>query len=484
MCARRTLAPRSEPDRARALQTTSKMRPKLMSVPRDPSSAGERSEAAPAATELGRDRTVSGSQAIALGLLAAARLAGLRGFLARRPGEAVDIGHELARHRNFDFTTFDAENDTIACWAAIGAAYGGALACMTTSAAGVALEHEALRLASKAGLPLVIVDVQRGSPTALSRNPAVPVVAASSPSECFDRAVEAARIAVDRAMPVILLVDGSIADGRKAWKAPEMSDLEVLDAPLRIDRPGGSCTGCGDAPLLAQVQRSLAATGMARENPVFVSGIGCSNAVPPAVDANGFHTIHGRSAAIATGLKAASPQRQVWVVTSDTDALSTGGNHLIHALRRNVDVKIVLFNGRTSRPQGSTDRPVDTVQLALASGATFVARSVEGDAGHLGAVLRRMGAHEGAAFLEVLRGPGGFDEGSFAPLTDEWDERRPAFAAYTLAGLRSPTRVGVFRAVQETTHHEMERRRTDEARHAQGEPDLEALLRAGEPVGP
>jgi len=299
-------------------------------------------------------RTVSGSEAIALGLLAAARLAGLRGFLASRPGTAVDIVHELARHRNFDFTTFQAEDDASACWAAIGAAYGGALACLTASARGVSLEDEPILLASLAELPLVIVDVQRGIPsTGLSRNPAVPVVAASSPSDCFDRAVEAARIAVTRTTPVILLLDGSTADAREPWKVPEMSDLEVLDAPFRTDRPGRWCTGCGDTSLVAQVQNTFAQTGIARENAVFVAGTGCSNPLPYAMNTNGFHTVHGRSPAIATGLKTVRPERQVWVVTSDDKALSIGGNHLIHALRGNVDVKIVLFNGgKCTLPRG------------------------------------------------------------------------------------------------------------------------------------
>ncbi|MDE2236798.1 MAG: 2-oxoacid:ferredoxin oxidoreductase subunit beta, partial [Elusimicrobia bacterium] len=153
------------------------------------------------------------------------------------------------------------------------------------------------------------------------------------------------------------------------------------------------CPGCGDFAILATVQKLLPSLGIPRENIVFVSGIGCSSRFPYYMNTYGFHSIHGRAPTFATGLKLSNPKLQVWVVTGDGDGLSIGGNHLIHALRRNVDLKILLFNNKIygltkgqasptsefgkktkSTPQGSVDFPVNPVSFALASGATFVAR--------------------------------------------------------------------------------------------------------------
>jgi 2-oxoglutarate/2-oxoacid ferredoxin oxidoreductase subunit beta len=473
------------------------MAPKPRPVPREHDSseplAGDGSEVRRVPIAPGFYRTVTGNEAIALGLLAAARLAGLRGFVASSaPG--ADIVREVSRHQNFDFATCEAEDEINACCAAIGAAYGGALACMITSARGVVLEREAIRLAATAGLPIVIVDVQRGGPsTGLARKSTVPVLAASSPSDCFDRAIEAARIAVARLTPVVLLLDGSVANARGTWKVPEMSDLEVIDAPSRTDRsrlpthrPGAAarwCPSCGDDSILAQAQKALAGTGIAREEVVFVSGIGCSSPFASSMSTHGFRSIHGPGPATATGLKAVRPELQVWAVTSDPGVLSAGGNHFIHALRRNVDVKILLFNDREGTPSGPT---VEPLQLAVASGATFVARSIDVAPDHLDGVLQRMAAHEGAAFLEILTRPRDPIVAAVGEDGMPWDEHAPASAAYALAGLRAPTPIGVFRAVEEPTHHELEQRRRDEARKQRGEPDLEALLRAGDTrlVGP
>jgi 2-oxoglutarate ferredoxin oxidoreductase subunit beta len=182
------------------------------------------------------------------------------------------------------------------------------------------------------------------------------------------------------------------------------------------------CPGCGDYSVLANVQRVMPDLGVPRENFVFVSGIGCSSRFPYYMNTYGFHTIHGRAPAFATGIKAARPELSVWVVTGDGDGLSIGGNHLLHTIRRNLDLQILLFNNRvygltkgqyspTSRvgmktkstPDGAIDHPVDPIAFALGSGATFVARSVDVDAPHLQQVLRRAFEHRGTAFVEILQ---------------------------------------------------------------------------------
>ncbi len=198
------------------------------------------------------------------------------------------------------------------------------------------------------------------------------------------------------------------------------------------------CPGCGDYAILAQVQKLLPELGVPRENFVFISGIGCSSRFPYYVNTYGFHSIHGRAPAIATGLKVSRPDLSVWVVTGDGDALSIGGNHLIHALRRNVDLNILLFNNRIygltkgqysptsetgkvtkSTPFGSVDRPFDPLALALGAAGTFVARSVDVEAKHLQEVLRRAHAHRGASFVEILQNCNVFNDGAFDDLTDK-----------------------------------------------------------------
>jgi 2-oxoglutarate ferredoxin oxidoreductase subunit beta len=196
------------------------------------------------------------------------------------------------------------------------------------------------------------------------------------------------------------------------------------------------CPGCGDYAILAQVQKVLPELGVPRENFVFVSGIGCSSRFPYYVNTYGIHSIHGRAPAIATGLKVSRPELSVWVATGDGDALSIGGNHLIHVLRRNVDLNILLFNNRIygltkgqysptseigkitkSTPLGSVDRPFDPLALALGANGTFVARSVDVEAKHLQAMLRRAHEHRGASFLEILQNCNVFNDGAFEDLT-------------------------------------------------------------------
>ena len=182
------------------------------------------------------------------------------------------------------------------------------------------------------------------------------------------------------------------------------------------------CPGCGDYAILAAVQKVMPDLGIPRENIVFVSGIGCSSRFPYYMNTYGFHTIHGRAPAVATGLKLANPDLKVFVVTGDGDGLSIGGNHLLHALRRNVDLTVLLFNNRIygltkgqysptselgkvtkSSPMGSTDRPVSPCAFALTAGATFVARTVDRNVPHMDQVIRRAAAHKGAAFVEILQ---------------------------------------------------------------------------------
>src|SRR6266571_4953664 len=178
------------------------------------------------------------------------------------------------------------------------------------------------------------------------------------------------------------------------------------------------CPGCGDYAILAQVQKVFPELGIPKEKVVFISGIGCSSRFPYYMNTYGFHSIHGRAPAIATGLKVSRPDLMVWVVTGDGDGLSIGGNHLMHALRRNVDLKILLFNNRIygltkgqysptseigkktkSSPMGSIDSPLNPLTLALGAGATFVARTTANDMQHMLGVLKRAAQHKGAAFV-------------------------------------------------------------------------------------
>src|SRR6266702_2037065 len=202
------------------------------------------------------------------------------------------------------------------------------------------------------------------------------------------------------------------------------------------------CPGCGDYSILAQVQKVMPTLGIPREKIVFVSGIGCSSRFPYYMNTYGFHTIHGRAPTFATGLKVSRPDLQVWVVTGDGDGLSIGGNHLIHALRRNVDLKILLFNNRIygltkgqysptselgkktkSTPYGSVDRPFNPLSLAPGSEATFVARSIDTDRAHLTEVLRAAAAHKGSSFVEIFQNCNIFNDGAFDFVRDDKSNR-------------------------------------------------------------
>ncbi|MCH0563222.1 MULTISPECIES: 2-oxoacid:ferredoxin oxidoreductase subunit beta [unclassified Streptomyces] len=198
------------------------------------------------------------------------------------------------------------------------------------------------------------------------------------------------------------------------------------------------CPGCGDYAILAAVQGFMPELGVARENIVFVSGIGCSSRFPYYMNTYGMHSIHGRAPAIATGLAASRRDLSVWVVTGDGDALSIGGNHLIHALRRNVNLKILLFNNRIygltkgqysptseigkitkSTPMGSLDAPFNPVSLALGAEASFVARTIDSDRKHLTEVLRQAAAHPGTALIEIYQNCNIFNDGAFDALKDK-----------------------------------------------------------------
>jgi 2-oxoglutarate ferredoxin oxidoreductase subunit beta len=197
------------------------------------------------------------------------------------------------------------------------------------------------------------------------------------------------------------------------------------------------CPGCGDYAILAAFQAFLPELEVPRENIVVISGIGCSSRLPYYVNSYGMHSIHGRAPAIATGLAASRPDLSVWVITGDGDALSIGGNHLIHALRRNVNIKILLFNNRIygltkgqysptsergkvtkSTPFGSLDHPFNPLSLALGADASFVARTIDSDRRHLTSVLRAAADHQGAAFIEIYQNCPIFNDDAFAPLKE------------------------------------------------------------------
>ncbi len=197
------------------------------------------------------------------------------------------------------------------------------------------------------------------------------------------------------------------------------------------------CPGCGDYSILSNVQGFLPELGLAKENIVFISGIGCSSRFPYYMNTFGMHSIHGRAPAIATGLAISRPDLSIWVVTGDGDALSIGGNHLIHALRRNVNLKILLFNNRIygltkgqysptseqgkitkSTPEGSIDYSFNPVSLALGAEATFVARTIDSDRKHMTEVLRAAAHHEGTALVEIYQNCNIFNDGAWEPLKD------------------------------------------------------------------
>lgn len=218
-----------------------------------------------------------------------------------------------------------------------------------------------------------------------------------------------------------------------------MSEVLPLTAKdFQTDQEVRWCPGCGDYSILKQVHTVLPQLGIARENIVVVSGIGCSSRFPYYTNTFGMHSIHGRATAVASGLKAARPELSVWIVTGDGDGLSIGGNHMIHLLRRNFDVNILLFNNEIygltkgqysptsplgkvakSTPMGSIDHPFNPAALALGADATFVARSMDRDPAHLQETLIRANQHKGTSFLEIYQNCNIFNDGAFEVFTEK-----------------------------------------------------------------
>ena len=313
---------------------------------------------------------------------------------------------------------------------------------------------------------------------------------------------------------------------------PGLQGVPTSDVPMNrkdftSDQEVRWCPGCGDYIILAAVQGFLPTLGLKRENIVFVSGIGCSSRFPYYLDTYGMHSIHGRAPAIATGLATSRSDLSVWVVTGDGDALSIGGNHLIHAMRRNVNLTILLFNNRIygltkgqysptsepgkvtkSTPMGSVDTPFNPISLALGAEATFVARTLDNDRAHLTEVLQAAAAHRGTALVEIYQNCPIFNDGAFDMLkgagnTDESDARlvrlvhgepvrvgdrewihdahadNPA-QAFEISRLddRAMTHVpiGIFRQVDRPTYDDQVRDQVASARQKQGDGDLAALL--------
>jgi 2-oxoglutarate ferredoxin oxidoreductase subunit beta len=253
------------------------------------------------------------------------------------------------------------------------------------------------------------------------------------------------------------------------------TELPLTAKDFKTDQEVRWCPGCGDYAVLAAVQSFLPELELRRENIVFVSGIGCSSRFPYYMNTYGMHSIHGRAPAIATGLAISRPDLSVWVVTGDGDALSIGGNHLIHALRRNVNLKILLFNNRIygltkgqysptseqgkvtkSTPLGSLDVPFNPVSLALGAEASFVARTIDSDRKHLTSVLRAAAHHRGTALVEIYQNCNIFNDGAFEVLKSA-DSRDDALIrledgqpiAFGVDGQRGVTRMadGTLRVV-------------------------------------
>jgi 2-oxoglutarate ferredoxin oxidoreductase subunit beta len=216
------------------------------------------------------------------------------------------------------------------------------------------------------------------------------------------------------------------------------TELPVLKASdFASDQDVRWCPGCGDYSILAQMKKVLPQLGVPREKLVFVSGIGCSSRFPYYMNTYGIHSIHGRAPAFATGLKSARPELQVWVITGDGDGLSIGGNHLMHCIRRNVDINIVLFNNRIygltkgqysptsplgkvtkSTPMGAIDNPLHPLSIAIGCEGSFVARSIDVNIKHLGYVLKRAAEHRGTSFVEVYQNCNVFNDGAWDYATD------------------------------------------------------------------
>ena len=331
------------------------------------------------------------------------------------------------------------------------------------------------------------------------------------------------------------------------------TELPVLNATdFASDQNIRWCPGCGDYSILAQMKKMLPSLGVQRENIVFVSGIGCSSRFPYYMNTYGIHSIHGRAPAVATGVKTVRPDLQVWVITGDGDGLSIGGNHLMHCIRRNMDVNIVMFNNRIygltkgqysptsplgkvtkSTPMGSIDNPLHPLSIAIGAEATFVARSIDVNIKHLGAVLKRAAEHRGTAFIEVYQNCNVFNDKAWEYATDkknkvettiELEHGKPLVfganrdkgirlnglnpevvelgkgvseddllfhdekaqepsLAYLLSRMRHPEfpePIGVFRAVDAPKYEVEMGRQLAEAREKKGPGDLDAVFAAGD----
>lgn len=317
-------------------------------------------------------------------------------------------------------------------------------------------------------------------------------------------------------------------------------ELTLTKKDFTSDQEVRWCPGCGDYAVLSTVQSYLPELGIPREDIVFISGIGCSSRFPYYVDTYGMHSIHGRAPTIATGLALSRPDLTVFVVTGDGDALSIGGNHLIHTLRRNVNVTILLFNNQIygltkgqysptsevgkitkSTPMGSLDHPFNPLSLVLGAEASFVARTIDSDRQHLTSVLRAATAHQGSSFVEIYQNCNIFNDGAFDELKDR-DSRENAMIrlehgqplrsatqsvirsasgglelvddpahpdavlhdahvedpayAFALSRITSPTPIGVFRAVQRPSYEKLLNDQVAEAQAKQGNGDLQALI--------
>jgi 2-oxoglutarate/2-oxoacid ferredoxin oxidoreductase subunit beta len=296
------------------------------------------------------------------------------------------------------------------------------------------------------------------------------------------------------------------------------SELKLTAKDFKSDQEVRWCPGCGDYAILAALQSFMPELGLEREKVVFISGIGCAARFPYYMQTYGMHSIHGRAPAIATGLAVTRPDLSVWVVTGDGDALSIGGNHLIHALRRNVNLRILLFNNRIygltkgqysptsgqgkvtgSTPMGSVDYPFNPLALALGAGATFVARAIDIDKPGLTDVLRRAAKHEGAAFVEIFQNCNIYNDGEFDYIREDKDARtylrhgeefagtgivhdETDFAtAFSLSQFswekdgRIP--LGVFRDVDRESYDALVQAQLD---NAEGDGDVQALVASGD----
>ena len=300
-----------------------------------------------------------------------------------------------------------------------------------------------------------------------------------------------------------------------------MSELKLTAKDFKSDQEVRWCPGCGDYAILAALQSFMPELGLEREKIVFVSGIGCAARFPYYMQTYGMHSIHGRAPAIATGLAVSRPDLSVWVVTGDGDALSIGGNHLIHALRRNVQIKILMFNNRIygltkgqysptseqgkvtgSTPYGSVDYPFNPLSIALGAEATFVARAIDTDKPGLTSVLRRAAGHRGTAFVEILQNCNIYNDGAFDFARDHKENRiylkhgEPAgdtglvhdetdFAtAFALSRVTEANHgvvpVGVFREVDRDPYDTLVHEQVERARSSSGPGDLQRLLGSGD----